>query len=262
MHRRVDIAFVIDTTGSMGSFLNSAKRQVLDMLNRVRAAADTDVRCVLIDYRDHPPEDPAYPAFLQTGKDPVTPEAFQRVLQGLGLGSGGDSAESVFDGLDMLTEVTWRPHSRRIAFLVGDAPGHGYYKIAGRQYGWGSDHWPDGCPCGKTAESVSANLEELGITLYGVVVSNEDAAKQCFGEVARLTGGSIVTGTGMRDIENYLKEEFGQLDFDKRVLDAVLADESWSVHGLASEMGAPEGDVDSSVRRLLCRDLIPVPAAA
>lgn len=260
MHRRVDVGFVVDTTGSMNSFVSSAKREMLSMLTNLQKVADVDVRCVLIDYRDHAPQDPSYPAKLQTGKTPVTLDQFQDALERLSLGGGGDSAESVFDGVDMLAEVEWRPHSRRIAFLVGDAPGHGYYKQEG---GWASDSWPDGCPCGKTSESVSANLEDNGIVLYGVVVSNEEAAKVCFGEVAAFTGGQLVSGSrGMADIEKYLQAEFGQLGLDKTVLDAVLQDDDWSVHSLATTLGLTEAEVDGAVRRLLSRDLVPVPEAA
>jgi len=259
MHRRVDAAFVVDTTGSMGGFINSAKRQMEKMLERLQSAADVDVRCVLIDYRDHPPQDNSYPAKLQTGKDPVTPKRFLATLNRLGLGSGGDAAESVLDGLDMLSEVRWRDHSRRIAFLVGDAPAHGYFDHIHR----GHDSWPEGCPCGRTAESVTANLEECGIVLYGVVVSRDQHAKRCFEEFCGYTGGTIVAGaSGMSEIESYLKAEFGQLEFDKQVLDAVTGDPDWSVHTIASSLGKQEGEVGRSIRRLLSRDLVPVPAEA
>ena len=93
-------------------------------------------------------------------------------------------------------------------------------------------------------------------------MSNDEAAEQCFAEVCSYTGGSIVKGGGMTEIENYLNAEFGQLDLDKQVLDALNEDADWTVIGIASSLGLQEGQVDGSVRRLLSRDLVPIPEAA
>jgi len=257
MHNRVDLGFVVDTTGSMGSFLNDAKAKMQKIVEEAVKSADIDARCVLIDYRDHPPEDRSYAANLQTGKAPVTVAQFNSTLQRLGLGSGGDAPESVLDGIHMLADVEWREHSRRLAFLVGDAPAHGY---AGQGYG---DHWPEGCPCGKTSEAVTADLEDLGITLFGVVVSRDARTIKCFEEFAGYTGGKVLPpASPTEQIKLMLQEEFGNINFDRKILDTVLADPEWDVGNVAKAVGEDPRDVDASIRRLLGRDLIPVPEAA
>ena len=253
----VDIAFVIDTTGSMGSFIDEAKRRVRDLVASL--GAELDIRVVLIDYQDHHSGD--IPGRLLTGKTPVTLEQFNQKLSQMRLGGGGDHAESVLDGLDLLGDVNWRDHSLRIAFLVGDAPAHGYGQ-AGNGY-YGGDNWPDGCPCGKTAEGVTARLEDNDITLYGIVVSNDQNAQACFKEFAGFTGGSMVTGNGVRQVQALLSQEFGQLDFDAKVNAQVQLDVAgFDILSIARNLEATPQAVESAVTRLLRRDIIRDPAAA
>jgi hypothetical protein len=256
-HNQVDVAFVVDTTGSMGGFIEDAKRRMLGVLQALIKTANIDIRVVLVDYRDHPPQENTYASNLQTGVHPVDLKQFERALKGLGLGGGGDTPESVLDGLAELKKVKWREHSRRIAFLVGDAAGHGGYgRLAG-------DHWPTGCPCGKTIESVSADLESSGILLYGICVSGDESTKSYFRSVARFTGGEMISGNGVTEVERLLKKEFGQLDLDKTVLDEIQKDPiNWSITSLVTALNLPSGDVDSSVRRLIGRDLVTEPRAS
>jgi hypothetical protein len=252
MYNRVDVAFVVDTTASMGGFLSEAKRRMRDMLKEISSTADIDLMAVLVDYRDHPPQEASYVTQVTTGKSPVDLTAFDRALASLSTNGGGDEAEAVLDGLDELNKIQWRPHSRRIAFLVGDAPGHGKH---------GSLTWSSGCPCGKTQESVSAGLETNGITLHGLVVNNSPAASEYFQGVARYTGGSMITGAGVAQVKALLQKEFGQLGVDKQVLDAVVADSNWSIDSLVGELNLSSGEVDGCLRRLIGRDLVTEPHA-
>jgi hypothetical protein len=226
-------------------------KATIEELNKVRGL---DIRVVLIDYRDHPPQDTSYPARLQTGKDPVSIQAFQTALTRLRLGSGGDRAESVLDGIALLGEVNWRPHSRRIAFLVGDAPGHGYAS------GYG-DSWADGCPCGLTAESVSAVLETHGILLNAISLDGAKDTIACFDDYCSYTGGSVITGRGVEGVRKLLEEEFGHMDLDEMVLNSITVNEGagvdWTSDDVARDLGTTTYDVSMSIRRLLRRDLIP-----
>lgn len=253
MHNRVDVAFVVDTTASMGSFLDDAKRRMLSMLQNISSAADIDLMAVLIEYRDHPPEENTFVTRVPTGKTPVTLAKFNQELTGLRPVGGGDTAEAVIDGVDELNRIKWRTHSRRIAFLVGDAPGHGNHGE--------SRIWKAGCPCGKTPESVSVGLETNGITLHGLVVNSHPTTATYFQNVARFTGGGMITSAGVTQVEALLQKEFGQLGLDKRVLDAVQANGGWSIDFLVNELDLSSGEVDGSLRRLIGRDLVVEPHA-
>ena len=256
MHNQVDVAFVVDSTSSMGNFISDAKRRMELVLTTLSKAADVDIRVVLIDYRDHPPQDNTYASKCQTGKVPVTVPSFARALADLSVHGGGDAAESVLDGVDELTTIEWRPHSRRIAFLVGDAPGHGGY---GKNYA-GNDTWQSGCPCGRTPMEVSARLESCGVLLYGITVNMDPNTRDFFGSVARLTGGRVFTQGGVTEVESLLKAEFGLVDVDKQVLDVITKDPNWSIGSVMSALDMLSGDVDGSVRRLIGRDLVSAPA--
>ena len=51
-----DFALVVDTTGSMGSFIAATKDNMVKMIKGVGGIADIDIRVGLVEYRDHPPE--------------------------------------------------------------------------------------------------------------------------------------------------------------------------------------------------------------
>ncbi len=51
----VDLCFVVDTTGSMGSFIQAAKQQLLDTMRLLSADSNIDLQVGLVEYRDHPP---------------------------------------------------------------------------------------------------------------------------------------------------------------------------------------------------------------
>jgi hypothetical protein len=53
----LDLAFVVDTTGSMGGFIAAAQHQMLDMIEGLARAAAVDMRLGVVEYRDHPPQD-------------------------------------------------------------------------------------------------------------------------------------------------------------------------------------------------------------
>jgi len=63
----------------------------------------------------------------------------------------------VLDGLDDVCKLPWRKDSAKYVFHIADAPPHG------RQYVSGGDTYPDGCPCGKTIETISTKLKAQNI---------------------------------------------------------------------------------------------------
>ena len=145
-----DLAFVVDTTGSMGGLITAAQRQMTEMIDALASAAAVEMRLGIVEYRDHPPQDT-----LISRAYPFTADlrAAKKTLNALRAQGGGDEPEAVFAGLVAAqSELAWRPHARRVAVLVGDAPPHGL----GRR----GDSFPHGCPSGETIHSTAAKLEE------------------------------------------------------------------------------------------------------
>lgn len=119
----VDIAFLIDTTGSMGPSIDSVKAAASSLISSVQERTSS-ARFAVIDYRDFPertefPLD--YPAFLDqdfTGSGELADEA----IQGLVLGYGGDLPETMFSAFHMAFDLSWRAGVKKMAIVLADAP--------------------------------------------------------------------------------------------------------------------------------------------
>ena len=125
--KRIEVAFVLDTTGSMVDLLEGAKRKIWSIANTiVDVQPDADIRMALIGYRDRG-DDYVVKSF-DMSKDLQSLYANLRRFEADG---GGDDPESVNEALDnAIGRLTWSGGSatQRIVFLVGDAPPHMDYK--------------------------------------------------------------------------------------------------------------------------------------
>ena len=130
--QRVEVVFVLDTTGSMASLIDGAKRKIWSIASSVvEANPQAEVAMALVAYRDR-------------GDDYVTEiTPLSEDIQGLygklirlEADGGGDTPESVNEALDRaISGLQWSagPDVKRIVFLVGDAPPHMDYAQE-RQY--------------------------------------------------------------------------------------------------------------------------------
>lgn len=251
----VDLAFVVDTTGSMGSFITAAREQMVAMLQAITAEANLplDLRVGIVQYRDHPPQDNTF--VFQVNPFTASLSDVQAAINQLAPSGGGDGPEAVFDGLRACAdELVWRPHAQRLAVLVGDAPPHGV--------GAHGDQFADGCPCGLTLPATTAVLEGHGIILYALCLTPQ--VSQPFGELAQLTGGeSFTTGHGAEAIEalkRVLLAEFSDLEFDRRVRDvcaeAARTTPDWTIDTICTVLESPRGRVSAALSRLGRRGLL------
>lgn len=245
---QLDLAFIVDTTGSMGGLIEAAQRRMIEMVGVLAKAVDVDVRLAVVEYRDHPPQDSMIFRVHPFSGD------FRRVrkyLDSLRAEGGGDEPEAVFAGIAAACrDLSWRPHARRMAMLVGDAPPHGV--------GCPGDAFAQGCPSGETIESVSATAEQTGVTLHALGLRPNCFAP--FERIARLTGGRFYRedrhGEAMNEIQEILDSEFGQLSFDRQVHDAWEATADPAVEPIAAQLGTTPPKVASAVCRLQSRGLL------
>jgi hypothetical protein len=119
----IEVAFVIDTTGSMSGLIEGAKRKVWSIANQlVSAQQETDVRFALIGYRDRGDAYVTSVYDLTGDIDAVYARLMQFQAEG-----GGDGPESVNQALhEAVTRLDWSTSKDvyRVIFLVGDAPPH------------------------------------------------------------------------------------------------------------------------------------------
>ena len=124
---RIEVCFVLDTTGSMGGLIAGAKDKIWSMANEIISAKPTpEVRIGLIAYRDKTDAytTKVYP--LSNDIDDIYAKLMAFKAQG-----GGDTPESVNQALNEgVTKMKWSKSKKvlKIIFLVGDAPPHMDYK--------------------------------------------------------------------------------------------------------------------------------------
>lgn len=120
---RIDVVFVLDTTGSMGGLIEGAKAKIWSIANQMISAKPTPrLRIGLVGYRDRGDE---YVTRRFDLSDDI--DAIYGHLQGFAAGGGGDTPESVNQALhEAVHDMSWSPgrDALKIVFLVGDAPPH------------------------------------------------------------------------------------------------------------------------------------------
>ncbi len=123
----VEVAFVLDTTGSMAGLIESAKRKIWSIATAiVDCSPDAEIRMGLVAYRDIGDDYVTKKFELTTDIQDLYAELLKFKAKG-----GGDWPESVNEALFVaITKMAWTPGSdtTRIIFLVGDAPPHMDYQ--------------------------------------------------------------------------------------------------------------------------------------
>jgi Ca-activated chloride channel family protein len=180
----LDLAIVIDATGSMGAHIAEVRARLLDLVDALRASPlCRDLRLAVVAYRDHPPQEMTF----ITRVTPFTGDiaAVRAVVSALEASGGGDGPEAVTDGLYDLVRLAWRPGAARAAVWFGDAPPHGVEPSR--------DAFPQGCPCGHHWYTQAESCREMGIAVYAVgclpTLRAYVGAEKMYREVARATRG-------------------------------------------------------------------------
>ena len=116
---QIDLVFAVDTTGSMGGLIDSAKRTVWSIASHIRKTDDqANIRIGLVAYRDVGDDYVTKDFALTTDLDAVFAE-----LSSYQAAGGGDVPENVDAALDVtLHKMKWRAGAKKIVFVVGDAP--------------------------------------------------------------------------------------------------------------------------------------------
>jgi hypothetical protein len=121
---QLDLALVIDTTGSMGDELEYLKVEIDSIVASVsRMFPDVDQRYALIVYRDQGDE-----YVTRTFDFTGSLKEFQANLSAQFAGGGGDYPEAVHVAVEHADKLSWREgNTARVMFLVADAPPHDEY---------------------------------------------------------------------------------------------------------------------------------------
>jgi Mg-chelatase subunit ChlD len=120
---RVEVVFVLDTTGSMSGLIQAAKEKIWAIANTLATTKPAPlIKMGLVGYRDRGD------AYI-TKKTDLTDDldVVYETLMGFQASGGGDTPESVNQALhEAVTQLEWTKDegAYRVIFLVGDCPPH------------------------------------------------------------------------------------------------------------------------------------------
>lgn len=203
---KVDLLFIVDVTGSMGGFISEAKRRMQDILETLSEKHKVDLQVALSFYRDHPSQEST---FVTAVYDLDNFEKASATIKQVSVNGGGDFPEAVLDGIvDGIKDQKWREGSRRIAFLIGDAPAHGMYDNE------------NCCMCGLTWGDAVRTAQDNKVTIYSIVLGDNSDAVSTFKTIANFTGGILIntSGSAMDIILETLAEEFDSLNLSTKII--------------------------------------------
>lgn len=163
---QLDVAFVIDTTGSMGDELEYLKAEFASIVQGVTAAyPNVDMRYALVVYRD------IGDAYITRTFDFATAAEMLTNLDRQSASGGGDYPEAMEAALAEANGLSWRTGNvSRVAFLNADAPPHAENTIA--------------------ALREADSLRQLGVRIYPLAASGVgDSAEYLMRVMAVTTGG-------------------------------------------------------------------------
>jgi Mg-chelatase subunit ChlD len=125
--KRVEVVFVLDTTGSMGGLIAAAKEKIWSIASTLAQARQApEISMGLVAYRDR--GDAYVTQVIDLNKDL---DSMYAKLMEFRADGGGDTPESVNQALDdATTKISWSQDANtyRVVFLVGDAPPHMDYQ--------------------------------------------------------------------------------------------------------------------------------------
>jgi len=167
----MDICFIVDATGSMGTYIKGAIECIRNVIKDAQKSLEKiggkeeSLRFSIVAYRDHPPQDNTWVTNVCDFTDSIHADKFLSTIQASG---GGDAPEAVLDGLNEgINNVKWAKDSEKFMFLLLDAPPHGE-----RFNKQGGDGFPKGCPCGYSEVELLPKLRDMGIELTIVKIGN------------------------------------------------------------------------------------------
>jgi len=114
----IDLMFAIDTTGSMGDELRFLQAELSNIINAI-TQQQSGIRIGLVFYRDY---GDAYVVRAHDFTEDLN--SVQLNLNQESARGGGDYPEAMDQALQAAIGAEWRAKSRKVMFLIGDAPPH------------------------------------------------------------------------------------------------------------------------------------------
>jgi hypothetical protein len=204
--KNLDLAIVLDTTGSMGDELHYLQAELRGIVQQVQSRfPEVQQRFALVLYRDEGDE-----YVVRSFDFTSSLAAFQDSLARQSASGGGDYPEAMHKGLEEAGQLRWREEdTARVLFLIGDAPPHAQHM-------------------GRTLAAANI-LRKKGVAIYPVACSGYDQACEfIMRSCALLTGSQFLFLTDDSGVGNAHPEPsipYYQVERLERLLVRMVAGE-------------------------------------
>jgi hypothetical protein len=218
-HSTLDIALVIDTTGSMGDEIQYLQTEFLAISSSIESNyPSAEQRWSLVLYRDRGDVYVTRPFDFEGN-----PEVFRQNLAAQGPGGGGDFPGAPDAALEAMNQLSWRDDAAtaRLAFWVADAP-----------------HHAEKAPAMKAAIEAA---QAQGVHIYPVASSGvNELTELTMRSAAQLTGGRYLFLTDDSGVGGSHKEPSIPCYFVTKLDSAILRMVDIEMTGLYREPSAGE----------------------
>ena len=116
----IDVCFLMDATGSMGSWIKQTKENIIQIIDQMKTETPNQViRLAITAYRDYTDSQ-----LLETFPFSTDYEEFKDFVGKISATGGGDAAEDIFSGIDDALKLDWKSDGKLLIHFA-DAPCHG-----------------------------------------------------------------------------------------------------------------------------------------
>ena len=155
----LDLMFIMDLTGSMGVWLDEAKKSIKNIIEEITDNnPGSKIRISFIGYRDFLEINEERKYYNKEFTENI--DEINNFISTLTCSGGGDVPEDIVGALNLAFNMKWESNAK-YAILVCDAPCHGrkYHNVT-------YDRFEHGDPNGITLEDIMKKFYEKGITFY------------------------------------------------------------------------------------------------
>ena len=224
----LDLVLMLDCTGSMGAWIDEAKRNLIAITEQLRAwyVQEDRLRVGFVGYRDI--GDAGQHVVVEPTSDF---DSVLRVIEAQHASGGGDFPEDVAGAFHQVSGLHLRQDATKLVVHICDAPCHG------ARYGAGhGDNYPGGDPGGRNPEAQLADFAQKGIdyVLFDVTGGRDELAT-----MTRLFQTAYNEAPGKTTALEMGVSHLGGDGGTKRLQQTILDSVERSAYGAGTDVAAP-----------------------
>ena len=184
----LDVAFMVDCTGSMSKYINQTKENIEFIVNSIKEEFENKVKIAFVGYRDHGDGDNRIECLSFT----EDVGEFKEFVEGIKATGGRDRTEDVLGGLEAVTNLTWTCKNK-VLIHVADAPQHGSrFHDLGKK----ADRYYDKEPRGLKVEILLDKIKLLNVKYFFAKINS--STDKMVNEFNRTAGYNLVKNINLK----------------------------------------------------------------